>query len=214
MLKIFTNNFWYDLMLRLTYFQTLSKGLFNKDEIRNIKIEFENLISKNKFLLGDVYSEFHLSWCSAILATYHACLNKGIEKKEAVEFCEQAIFENMQAGAISRRIEIMLDKSKDPFRAIVNSSKYQEEKFFGNTFVITREVDDENRYEALIHKCFYNDYFRGNGAPELMRIACRWDFISWAKGIIPEKHGIKFTREVTLGLDGKECPFYFERIKK
>lgn len=215
MLKLLTQNFWYDVILKSTYFKSLeNKGIFNRDELGEIKNEFKKFTTQNKSMLMDVYSEFHLSWCSAILATYRACLKKKMPAEKASEFTEHAVFDYMQADRIGKRIQKMLDNAGDPFRAIVNSSKYQEEKFFGKTFGITRPVDDDNHYLCLIHKCFYNDFFRRNKAPALMQIACKWDFISWAKGIVPEKHHIKFTRTVTLGLDDQKCPFEFERIRK
>jgi hypothetical protein len=213
MLKFFIQNFWYDVILKLIYFKSLKKnGIFDKDEIAVIKKEFKIIVSDNKSMPGDVYSDFHLSWCSAILATYKACLKKKMTKEKSIEFTANAIFENMKADNIAQRIKTMLDKSNDPFKTIVNSSKYQEENFFGSTFVITRPIDDDNHYLCIISKCFYNDFFRRNESQELMQIACRWDYISWTKGIIPDKHKIKFERKTTLGLDNQECPFDFERI--
>jgi hypothetical protein len=102
-----------------------------------------------------------------------------------------------RADAIAARVRHTLDKAKDPFHEIVKASKYQEKYFFGNTFEFTRQVDNHNRYLALIHKCFYNDFFRRNGAPELMKIACQWDFISWSKGIEPEKHHVSFFPKIS-----------------
>jgi hypothetical protein len=188
-----------------------SKDVFSEDEIREIKKVFRQSIQSNRRMLGDTFSRFHLSWCSAILATYRVCLKKGMSEAEAIDFSETAIFENMHADEISARVRQTLDKARDPFRAIVNASKHQERHFFGNTFSFSRNIDDENHYLAVVQKCFYNDFFRANGSPQLMKIACKWDFISWGKAIIPERHGLTFSRPVTLGLDGGECPFSFDR---
>jgi hypothetical protein len=214
MLKFLSQNFWYDLALRTSYFRSLVRNkVFTVDEIGQVKSEFKETIMRNKRLLGDECSEFHLSWCSAILATYRGCLNKSVCGNEAVEITAGAIFGIMHPEYVVRHIRTILDRSADPFSAMVRASKRQEKKFFGNTFEFTRPSDDNDKYHLLVHRCFYNDFFRINGAPELMTIACRWDLISWSQGIVPEKHGIKFSRLVTLGFDGKACTFDFERIR-
>jgi hypothetical protein len=213
MVKWLTQNFWYDVFLRLTYFGSLSKGGgFNPVEIRKTRDIFKKLVNGNRSLLKDTKSEFHLSWCSAILATYRVCLDKGMDVDSAIAFTSHAIFANMQADSIADRVRRMLDKSKDPFRAMVNSSKSQERDFFGDTFEFTRPVDNDARYTAIVHTCFFNDFFRKNSAPELMRIACQWDLISWSKGIDPQKHHVAFSRPETLGLGGTSCPFSFTRL--
>ncbi len=213
MLKLLTANFWYDVVLRVSYFRTLKcRGVFDAHEIKKIRRNFRALVAGNRSMLGDVLSGYHLSWSSAVLAAYRACIDKKMDQAGAIQFTAGAIFENMRADSVSIMVMKMLDRSRDPFRAIVATAKRREERFFGNTFTFTRETDDDRRYRAVVKKCFYNDFFRKNGAPELMRIACQWDLISWAKGIAPERHGVRFSRPVTLGLDGKECLFCFERV--
>lgn len=215
MLKPLTAHYWYDVILRVSFFNTLGRrGLFGADEIAKVKRDFKGIIAGNRSILGDVLSEYHLSWSSAVLAAYRACIDKKMDEAGAIEFTAGAIFENMRADSVSERVMKMLDRSRDPFRAIVAAAKRQEERFFGNTFTFIRETDDDRRYGAVVKKCFYNDFFRRNGAPELMRIACQWDLVSWAKGIAPERHGVRFSRPVTLGLDGKECLFCFERVEQ
>jgi hypothetical protein len=43
-----------------------------------------------------------------------------------------------------------------------------------------------------------------------MKIACKWDLISWTRGINKERHGIIFERNVMLGNKEKDCEFIFE----
>jgi len=54
----------------------------------------------------------------------------------------------------------------------------------------------------------------GNNAPELMQVACKWDMVSWTRGIVPDRHKISFQRPVTLGLEGMDCEFIFDRLDK
>jgi len=118
----------------------------------------------------------------------------------------------MKPEVIANYIKLALDKTKDKFTYMVNSSKNQEKNFFGSTFTFYRKVDNNNSYHLRVSKCLYYDFFIKNNAPELMKIACKWDMISWTTGIVPERHNITFKRPVTIGLDNKDCEFDFDRI--
>ena len=77
-----------------------------------------------------------------------------------------------------------------------------------------RTIDNKSCYHLIVKKCLYFEYFKVNNALELMKIACKWDLVSWTQGIIPKKHKFSFERPVTLGLDNKECEFNFDRLKE
>jgi hypothetical protein len=212
--RLFYTNFWYELSLNLTIWGTLKKTSgFNPEEIKKTKKRYKQLKIINRNFIKDIQSEYHVSWCSIILAVYETCKSKQMSQEESIAVTEKAIFTNMRPDAIAHYIKISLDKAKDAFAAIVKSSKNQETKFFGSTFVFYRPVDTPDSYHLRVSDCMYNNYFRKNGAPELMKIACKWDMVSWTKGIIPEAHKVVFKRPITLGLDNKDCEFDFDRIK-
>ncbi|EQA47029.1 L-2-amino-thiazoline-4-carboxylic acid hydrolase domain protein [Leptospira broomii serovar Hurstbridge str. 5399] len=201
--------------MNLTYWNTLKRStIFNQDDIKKIKANYRSLKLQNKGRLVDIQSEYHLSWCCLIHATYNRCIEKGFSVERSLEITENSLFENMKPDNIGKYILNALNKSTDPFGYLVGTSKRQETNFFGSTFSFSTTVDDLNSYHLLVHNCFYNNYFREHQVPELMKIACKWDMISWSKGIIPEKHGITFSRPATLGLDNSDCKFNFERIPK
>ena len=212
--RLVSMNFWYEVTQNLTIWGTLKNTAgFNPRDIRNVKNKYKELRRKNRALIDDVPSEYHVSWCSLVLAIYQTSMEKGLNKKEAMNLTEKTVFTNTKADDISRYIEAALDKSKDPFGYMVNASKHQEDRFFGKTFGFVRTKDDENSYQVRVNRCLYCDYFKKNNAPELMKVACKWDLISWSQGIIPDRHKVMFKRPVTLGLDGKDCVFSFKKIK-
>ncbi|EQA36563.1 L-2-amino-thiazoline-4-carboxylic acid hydrolase domain protein [Leptospira inadai serovar Lyme str. 10] len=208
-------NFWYELSMNLTYWNTLkNSSIFNREDIRKIKANYQALKRQNKERIVDIQSEYHLSWSSLIHATYNGCIEKGFSAERSIEITEDSLFKNMKPDNIAKYIVNALNKATDPFGYLVRVSKKQESNFFGSTFSFSRTIDDPNSYHLLVHNCFYNNYFRSHQVPELMKIACKWDLISWSKGIVPEKHGITFSRPTTLGLDDSDCQFNFERIPK
>lgn len=213
--RLISKNYWYDVTLRTTIGKTIKQMTdFNKEEISTIKKTYTNLRKDNSHLIEDIQSEYHVSWCSMILSLYRICLSKGITQAEAMDIVEKIIFTNMDVQSTAKYVEAALDKSKDPFSYIVGSSKNQELNFFGHTFIFEREIDNENSYHLKVKKCLYYDYFKSYNVLELMKIACKYDMVSWTQGIVPEKHKLIFQRPFTIGLDGKDCEFNFDRITK
>ncbi|RHX88713.1 L-2-amino-thiazoline-4-carboxylic acid hydrolase [Leptospira stimsonii] len=211
--RILSKNFWYELLQNITIWKTIKKtSKFSSFEIKKIREEYNRLKKTNRIFIRDIQSEYHVSWCSIILSIYKACLGKGMKNADAIRLTEEIIFSNMNAEGISKFIETALDKSKDPFNFIVTASKQQETNFFGNTFRFSRIKDGFDSYHVHVNECMYNEFFKENAYPELMTIACKWDMISWSRGIKQEKHKIFFERPVTLGLNGEDCKFKFERI--
>ncbi|EPG74979.1 L-2-amino-thiazoline-4-carboxylic acid hydrolase [Leptospira fainei serovar Hurstbridge str. BUT 6] len=213
--RLFITNFWYELSMNLTYWKTLKNSpIFNPEDIKRIKANYRNFKKQDKSYLVDIQSEYHLSWSCLIRATYDRCIENGFSIDRSIEITENLLFENMKPDKIAKYILKALNKSKDPFQYMVNVSKRQESNFFGSTFSFSRATDDLNSYHLLVHDCFYNSYFRRHQVPELMKIACKWDLISWSKGVSQDRHGITFSRPTTLGLNDSDCQFNFERVPK
>jgi hypothetical protein len=212
-MKFFNKNYWYGLTLKLTIQKTLKEtGKFNKTEIKDILADCKSVFTSNKSRIIDYQSEFHVLWCSVITAIYLKAKAMNFNEEHAIELTKEIIFSNMGAASIAKYMAKALDKAECKFIYIVNSSKKQEVDFFGKAFIFLRTVDNENKYHLLVKKCFYYDFFKETGNPELMKIACEWDLVSWAGAIDEEKHKVKFERNVTLGASEKVCEFIFERI--
>lgn len=204
--------FWYGLALLTGYWGHLRRGgVFSEEDVRSIRRDFRKLTAMERQAITDIQSEYHLAFSAAILATYKRAIACGLTVPEAVEMTQASLFQFLRADAVAGRIRAALDRSKDPFRTMVSSSRDQEENFFGDSFTFQRPVDNEKNYTLLVHRCFYNDFFRRHDALFLMRIACNWDLVSWSRGIHPERHGVTFERPVTLGLDDTPCEFRFSR---
>jgi hypothetical protein len=205
--------FWYDLALRTTIATTLKKrACFTAREIEDTRGTYLRLYREHRTSISDIQSEYHLSWSSMIASIYLTLKGRGMAASEAVELTGALVFENMGADAVAGYIAKGLDRAKDCFAYIVASSRRQEVSFFGRGFGFYRPVDSDKAYHLRVRKCFYLDFFRKIGFPELMAVACEWDLISWSKGIDPVRHGISFSRPLTLGLDDSDCQFDFEKL--
>lgn len=209
--RLVSMNFWYDVALRTTISTTLTQRGMVASDVRKTLALYRKLRRENRGLIQDIPSEYHVSWSSMIAALYLTLREQGKGVAEAIETTGALIFQNMGADSVAGYISSSLDKAKDKFASIVKSSKQQEVDFFGKTFDFYRPLDTDRVYQLRVRSCLYLDFFRENGLPELMAIACRWDMISWSKGIDPTRHGIVFSRPKTLGLDGVDCEFDFER---
>lgn len=104
----------------------------------------------------------------------------------------------------------MLDAAPDPFTAIVASSRVRERDAFGAAFDFDHVADDDARYLLDVRRCFFHDVLTASGVPELTTVMCEFDR-NWIDAIDPERHGIAFTRDTTIGLGGTHCPFHFRR---
>ena len=211
--RLFVCTSWYRWMMEVTIRSTLRKsGNFTQEDIGRIWNLYRETMKKLSDMLEDISSEYHLAWSVMIYAIYRICLQNGIENDRAIELAGEIVFDNMGAQNYGIYLEKMLDKSKNPFDTMVKISKKQETEFFGSTFRFERVFDTTERYSSLVHRCFYLDVYRRLETPELMKIACRFDLISWSQGINPEKHKVFFSRPKTLGLDGVPCDFSFRKL--
>jgi hypothetical protein len=77
-----------------------------------------------------------------------------------------------------------------------------------NTYV--QEVQDRTRSFINIQQCFFNDFFRANGAPEVTPIFCAMDYL-WAEELEQPHYGVRFDRPTTLAQGDDMCRFQFTK---
>jgi hypothetical protein len=105
---------------------------------------------------------------------------------------------------------LMLLFSRDPMKTLVNYTQNHIPPIYGKAFEFIEEGDSEKQYTMRITRCFYHDFFVGNGAPELTHLFCEWDK-NWIDPISPSRHGVHFIRETTIAYGQDSCPFTFRR---
>jgi hypothetical protein len=106
--------------------------------------------------------------------------------------------------------QALLTFSRDPFAAITHAGKQRALEQYGREWEFRIEETDRC-FSMTATKCFYADFFRAVGVPQLTRVFCHWDQ-NWIEPIDPARHKIRFDRPTTMGYGGRECPFIFKRI--
>jgi hypothetical protein len=112
---------------------------------------------------------------------------------------------------LSNRFGISQDAPEQAFDRVAENFKKQGEERFGMAFVYVQDAQDENRSFTNIHRCFFNDFFRDNGAPEVTSVFCALDSV-WASELDEKRYRIRFDRPTTLAKGDDACRFQFRRI--
>ena len=140
-------------------------------------------------------------------AAIYLTFKTAIGEEKAYEIIEKAAAEN--AGTAGRKLAkfmripgmpSMFIKLWDP----MTRKMFGEKSGFRNKFYQKKKGE----YRMDILECPYNKYFTELGCPELTKIFCRNDELSY--GNLP---GLKFIRTSTLGMGGERCDFYLRRAK-
>ncbi|HMK76186.1 MAG TPA: L-2-amino-thiazoline-4-carboxylic acid hydrolase [Thermodesulfobacteriota bacterium] len=111
---------------------------------------------------------------------------------------------------IADRFGISRDAPEEAFTRIAENFKARGEERFGKAYTYIQEVQDEGRSFVNIQKCFFNDFFRANGMPELTLIFCAMDNL-WAEELEKPCYGVRFERPTTLAQGGDLCRFQFSK---
>src|SRR6185295_4369110 len=144
-----------------------------------------------------------------VLAAY-AALRRRLSHERALELLKAAF---LQSGSwVREKTRAWLDQSPDAFRELVSISKQREVQAFGNGFSFERARDDDEAYLLNVRRCFWHDFFRSVGLPELTRVLCEFDR-NWFEAIDAQRHGFRFERTTTLAYAGACCPFHFMRVR-
>ena len=75
------------------------------------------------------------------------------------------------------------------------------------------DVRDDSRTFVNIERCLFNEFFRRNGAPEVIPILCALDNI-WADELARPRYGVRFERPTTLARGDDACRFQFSKAAK
>ncbi|HEY8481120.1 MAG TPA: L-2-amino-thiazoline-4-carboxylic acid hydrolase [Spirillospora sp.] len=193
------------------FFDHLATTLGDSDVMAAMRARHEELTAANRHLIVDEASVHNLRATLALVAAYEILLPR-LGRDDAVALVRAAFVEPL-GETVREGTRAMLDASPDPFRTMVASAKTREEHAFGAGFTFRHPVDDDDRYFADVHRCFYHEVLVANSASELTPVMCAFD-ANWIEAIDPAKHGFRFDRPTTIGLGGSHCPFHFTRTDR
>ena len=177
--------------------------------LHGLEPEIERIIAANSHMVIDERASPHLRLTATVLASYHALASGNMHPQEAIELIED-VFASIGRTTLRLYTHALLTFSKDPFTAITRAGKKRALEQYGRAWDFRIEETDRT-FSMTTTKCFYADFFRAVGVPQLTRVFCHWDQ-NWIEPIDPVKHKIRFDRPTTIGYGGKECSFIFERV--
>lgn len=112
------------------------------------------------------------------------------------------------AAYLERRFGVRVDNPQGAFDAIDRNFIERGERLFGPGFEYGRTACDATRSFFTVRKCFFHDYFRARGAPELTRVFCALD-TAWIDELSRPRYGVRFERPATLASGSNACDFHF-----
>ncbi len=121
-----------------------------------------------------------------------------------------APFEQQVSQYLDGRFGISQAAPQEAFVRIAENFKRRGEERFGRAFAYVQDVQDAERSFTNIARCFFNDFFRTNGAPEVTAVFCALDKV-WAEALESGPYGVRFDRPTTLAEGDDACRFQFRR---
>jgi hypothetical protein len=171
------------------------------------------LLEQNEARGIDHPSREWLLLSSIILAAYQELRSLVGNAQAVLSILRNAMtvpFAEHLAAYIADRFGISRDAPEEAFTRIAENFKARGEERFGQAYTYVQEVQDDGRSFINIQKCFFNDFFRANGMPEVTSIFCAMDNL-WAEELEKPCYGVRFERPTTLAQGGDMCRFQFSK---
>jgi len=185
-----------------------------QDVQQEIEARVQSLREENANRVVDEPSKSHLVRSSLLLAAYRVLLSLIDDRALLLEDLYGAFYDELKRGVeayLVERFDISPGAPEEAFdKASVNLKKIGDRKF-GRAFVYEREVLDETQGITVVRKCFFNDFFRANGALELLPLLCAGDDL-WMDELNKPKYGVKALRTAILSKGDNVCRFHITRV--
>ncbi len=182
---------------------------------KGIEEQQRSIYEGNKGWVMDRASKSHLMLTSLVLASYRTLLPIVASRESAIDNIRFA-FAARAKGSVRLGLYMFLRMGISPlspgkaFDQISKSFRRRGEQAMGGSFIYLQDVQDGERSFVNIRRCFFNDFFRAQGAPELTGIFCSMDDL-WAEELKKPKYGVRFERPTTLATGGDLCRFQFTK---
>ncbi len=176
-----------------------------------VRSEAQEIARQNTDLAIDEASRQWLAQCSLILAVYRQLLPLVGDSREAVDILRAALTDPFKTGLkdyMADRFGLSGDTPEKAFEHVAENFQTRGEERFGQAFTYVVDANSDARSFTNITKCFFNDFFRKNNAPELTPIFCAMDMV-WADEMNSGEYDVRFERPTTLAAGSDACRFQF-----
>lgn len=159
-------------------------------------------------------SQRWLMVCCLTLATYRVLKPFVGDGRTVLEILQDALAQPLKTNIkeyLAERFAISQDAPSDAFDRVSQHFATRGEERFGRAFEYVQDVQDATRSFTKITKCFFNDFFRANDAPEITPVFCAADFV-WADELADVRYALRFERPTTLAAGDDACRFQFFKV--
>jgi hypothetical protein len=159
-------------------------------------------------------SQRWLMVCCLTLATYRVLEPFLGDGRAVLELLQDALAQPLKANIkeyVAERFAVSQDAPSDAFDRVSQHFATRGKERFGQAFEYVHDVRDAARSFTKITKCFFNDFFRANDAPEVTPIFCALDFV-WAEELADVRYALRFERPTTLAAGDAACRFQFFKV--
>ncbi|MDP6709193.1 MAG: L-2-amino-thiazoline-4-carboxylic acid hydrolase [Alphaproteobacteria bacterium] len=191
----------------------LAQAIDSEAMAAEMATDYAATLAANGDMVVDPPSEAHLARCAAILAGYRALMPRLSESKTAIEVLRDAVLTPRRATVeawLGERMGVTPEAPEAAFAATSDNFKARGDRVFGETYVYEQAVKDESRNFVNVTRCFFNDFFRRSGTPELTQLCCALDML-WADALNDGAYDVSFERPTTLAQGDDCCRFQFSR---
>jgi hypothetical protein len=200
------------------FLREVSEGLTVEESKRwqvaqeSIRSDASRLAEENAQLAEDPAGVRWVSVSSMLLAIYRHLRSSLGDEKRSLDLLRQGLTGPLRAQVasyIQLRFGISQDAQPEAFRRVSENFRSRGEARFGRGFRYVDDVRDGSRVFVNIERCLFNEFFRRNGAPEVMAAMCAFDSV-WADELNNKpEYGVRFDLPTTLGRGDDVCRFQF-----
>lgn len=184
-----------------------------QERVAGILAYAKQIYADNADRITDRQSESHLKFCSTLLATYESFREQEDDSGTAVADLDEILvqpFRDRIEWWLDIRFGVNAQTADKAFETMALNFVDRGAGEFGESFDYVQEAKDETRSLVQIKKCFFNSFFRDNGAPEITPVLCAMDMV-WADRINEGPYNTRFERPSLMSMGDDACRFYFYR---
>lgn len=160
--------------------------------------------------ITDDRSEYFVHFSVAIAAAYKA-LQSHLTPSTSFDIVRRAVTDPFKASTkswIHRRFDIDPDHPAGSYALIRRNFKSRGEQVVGDSFCYDLVEDTDDHHFVHISRCFFFNFFRALGFPELVPIVCEGDDF-WATELNSGPYGVRFEKTGSLPQGDSVCRFHF-----
>jgi len=167
-----------------------------------LKSKYESLVEKHRGRIVCSRSRTHLQQASLALSTYRTLLPFVGDHARLVELIGklQGNESNDILGPLQR---LAMWMSRDRFGMVSRRLRLLKQDY-GEGFEIELG-ESEGRSVLEVKKCFYEDFFRAEDAPELTASCCCSVDKNWFEGALSDQRGVAFERSSSIAAGDSSC---------